>query len=143
MGTNDLQHDEAIRKLLSHSKLESPALDFTSRLMERIEKEPEPAKSWLVRYQWLVLLFALGVAVMLLFFPIWTWFGFEFTPGQFILFYAAEGFRIASVWLGEALSRMGSMGKMMYLLPVSVALLILVALDQSLKKPAHKTSRVI
>jgi len=46
-----------------------------------------------------------------------------------MLYYAAEGFRIASVWLGEALSRMGSMGKMMYLLPVSVALLILVALD--------------
>jgi hypothetical protein len=141
MKTKDLQHDEAIRKLLRHSKLETPSLDFTSRLMERIEMEPEPAKGWLFRYQWMVLVFAFTIAIGLLFFPVWSWFGVEFTPGQFILYYAAEGFRMMSVWLGEALSRLGSMGKMMYLLPVSVAMLLLVALDQAFKRPAHKTSQ--
>jgi hypothetical protein len=142
MATKDLNHDEAIRRLLSHSRLEKPSDDFTSRLMERIEAEPEPAKSWLIRYQWFVLLFSLSIAVFLLFFPVWTWFGIEFTPGQFVLYYAAEGFRISSVWLGESLSHLGAMGKMMYLLPVSVAILLLVTLDQAFKRPAHKTSQI-
>ena len=109
--------------------------------MERIEAAPEPAKGWLIRYQWLVLLTSLSLAVMLLFFPIWSWFGLEFTPGQFVLYYAAEGFRLSSVWLGEALSYLGSMGKMMYLLPVSVAILLLVSLDQGIKRPVHKVSQ--
>jgi len=141
MATKELQNDEAIRRLLSRSRLEKPSDDFTSRLMERIEAVPEPAKGWLIRYQWIVLLSSLCIAVFLLFFPVWTWFGFEFTPGQFILYYAAEGFRLSSVWLGETLSHLGSMGKMMYLLPVSVAILLLVTLDQALKKPAHKASQ--
>jgi hypothetical protein len=109
--------------------------------MEKIEATPEPARGWLVRYQWFVLLFSFSTAIFLLFFPVWSWFGIEFTPGQFILFYAAEGFRWVSVWLGGALSHLGSMGKMMYLLPVSVAILLLVALDQAFKKPQHSISR--
>jgi hypothetical protein len=141
MVTKELQNDEAIRRILSRTKLEKPSDDFTLRLMERIEAVPEPAKGWMIRYQWMVLLASLAIAIFLLFFPIWTWFGFEFTPGQFLLYYAAEGFRISSVWLGEALSHLGGMGKMMYLLPVTVAILLLVALDQSIKRPAPKTTR--
>ncbi|NVO18545.1 MAG: hypothetical protein HXX13_02530 [Bacteroidetes bacterium] len=141
MSTREIQNDEAIRRLLSHSRLEKTSDDFTSRLMERIEAEPEAAKSWLLRSQWFVLFFALAVSVLLLFFPIWTWFGYEFTPGQFVLYYAAEGFRISSVWLGESLSHLGGMSKMMYLLPVSVAILLLVSLDQAIKRPAHKASK--
>jgi hypothetical protein len=141
MATKELQNDEAIRRLLSYTRLEKPSDDFTSRLMERIEAEPEQAKGWLIRYQWIVLLSSLCIAIFLLFFPVWTWFGIEFTPGQFILYYAAEAFRLSSVWLGGALSHMGSMGKMMYLLPVSVAILLLVALDQAIKRPSHKVSQ--
>jgi len=141
MVTKELQNDEAIRRILSRTKPEMPSDDFTSRLMERIEAVPEPAKGWMIRYQWMVLLSSFAIAIFLLFFPIWTWFGFEFTPGQFLLYYAAEGFRLLSVWLGEALSHLGGMGKMMYLLPVSVAILLLVALDQSVKRPVHKTTQ--
>jgi hypothetical protein len=140
MATKELQSDEAIRRLLSYSKLDMPSADFTSRLMERIEADPELAKGWLIRYKWIVLFFSVAFTVFLLFYPVWTWFGFEFTPGQFVLYYAAEGFRVSSVWLGESLSHLGAMGKMMYLLPVSVAILLLVALDQSIKRPSHNTS---
>jgi hypothetical protein len=141
MATKELQNDEAIRRLLSYTRLEKPSDDFTSRLMERIEAEPEQAKGWLIRYQWIVLLTSLSVAIFLLFFPMWTWFGIEFTPGQFILYYAAEAFRLSSVWLGGVLSHLGSMGKMMYLLPVSIAILLLVALDQAIKRPSQKVSQ--
>jgi hypothetical protein len=140
MVTKEMHNEDAIRKLLGRTKLELPSDDFTSRLMERIEAEPEPVKSWILSYQWIVLISSFVIALVLLFFPIWTWFGIEFTPGQFLLYYAAEGFRLSSVWLGGALSHLGGLGKMMYLLPVSVAILLLVALDQALRKPAHKTS---
>jgi hypothetical protein len=76
----------------------------------------------------------------MLFFPIWSWFGIEFTPLNFFLYYAAEMFRTSSVWIGEALSRLSGMGKMMYLLPVSVAMLLLFALDQALRRPSHKVT---
>jgi hypothetical protein len=135
MATRELGHDEAIRRLLSRTRLEMPSDDFTSRLMERVTTEPEPAKSWMIRYQWLVILSAFTAGVLLLFFPVWSWFGMEFTPGQFMLYYAGEAFRISSVWLGEALSHLGNMGKMMYLLPVSVAILLLVTIDQALRRP--------
>ncbi len=137
MATKELQHDEAIRRLLSRTKLEMPSDDFTYRLMERVTAEPEPAKGWLIRYQWIVLFAAFSVAVLLLFFPVWSWFGLEFTPVKFLLFYTGEAFRISALWLGETLSRLGNMGKMMYLLPVSVAILLLVSVDQALKRPAH------
>jgi hypothetical protein len=129
MATKERMNDDAIRRLLNRGKLEMTSEDFTARLMERF------------RFQWLILAVAFGIAVLLLFFPVWSWFGIEFTPGLFILFYAAEIFRTLSVWLGEGLSHLAGMGKMMYLLPVSVALLLLVSLDQALKRPAHKTSR--
>ena len=143
MATQELSHDEAIRRLLSRSKPEMPPEDFTSRLMERISAEPEPAKSWLIRFQWLVLLSAISVGVLLLFFPVWSWFGLEFTPGQFILFYVREGFTSAAMWLGETLSRLGGMGKMMYLLPVSFAILLLVSVDQAIKRPVHAAKPVL
>lgn len=138
----EIQHDEAIRRLLRRTRHEKPSDDFTSRLMERIEIKPVPSGSWFIRYQWFLFLVSLSIVVFLLFFPVWSWFGIEFTPGRFILFYAAEGSRLLSVWVGEVLSRMGSMGKMMYLLPVSVAILLLASLDQALRKPVHKTSRL-
>lgn len=141
MTTKERMNDDAIRRLLKRGKLEMTSDDFTARLMERIEPLPDPAVSSRFRYQWLILAVAFGIAILLLFFPVWSWFGIEFTPGQFFLYYTAEIFRTASVWLGEALSHLAGMGKMMYLLPVSVALLILVSLDQALKRPAHKTSR--
>ena len=134
-------HEEAIRRLVSRTKPERTSDDFTMRLMARIEAEPEPAKSWLIRYQKWILFSAFALALFLLFFPFWTWFGIEFTPGQFILFYAIEGFRLLSGWLGNALSHLGTMGKMMYLIPVSVAMLLLVALDQAMKRPSQRTSR--
>lgn len=140
MTTKDLQPDEAIRQLLRKTTLELPSEDFTSRIMERIEAEPAPAKNWIIRYQWMILFASFAIAVTMIFFPIWTWFGIEFTPIQFILYYAAEGFRISSVWLGSALSSLGGMGKMMYLLPVSMAILLLVVLDQAFKKNRHSVS---
>lgn len=140
MATKEMQNEEAIRRLLNRGKLELPSDDFTARLMERIEAEPLPVKKSMPRYQLFVLFASFVLAVLLVAFPVWSWFGFEFTPAQFILYYAAESFRIASVWLGGVLSHMGSMGKMMYLLPVSVAILLLVALDQSFKRPSAKTS---
>ena len=142
MKTKESDQDEAIRRLLSRTRLEMTSADFTSRLMEKIEAVPEPKLSWHIRFQGLIIFSSLCLAVILLYFPIWTWFGFEFTPGQFISFYAAEGFRYASEWIGNALSHLGAMGKLMYLIPVSVAMLLLVAFDQGFRRPAHKASRV-
>jgi len=141
MTMKEIQHEEAIRRLLRRTRPEKPSDDFASRLMERIEIKPVPSGSWFIRYQWFLFLVSLSIVVFLLFFPVWSWFGIEFTPGRFILFYAAEAFRLLSVWVGEMLSRLGTMGKMMYLLPVSVAILLLASLDQALRKPAHNTSR--
>lgn len=137
MTPKEMQPDEAIKRLLMYSKPESPSVDFTARIMEQVLAEPAPAKSWLARNQWLVFLIASAAFLLLFYFPIWSLFGYEFTPGQFFMYYAGKYVSSAALWLGELLSRFAGMGKMWYLVPVSVAILLLAVFDQAFNKRAH------
>jgi len=137
MAPKDRQPDEAIRRLLSFSKPDVPSADFTARIMEQVLAEPVTEKSWLVRNQWLVFFVSAAIFILMFYFPIWSLFGLEFTPGRFIMYYAGEFLGSAALWLGNALSRFAGMGKMWYLIPVSVAIVLLAAFDQALRKTVH------
>jgi hypothetical protein len=136
MTPKEIQPDEAIRRLLQFSKPDSPSADFTARIMEQV-LAPAPAKSWLARNQWLLFIVTSAVFLLLFYFPIWSLFGYEFTPGQFFMYYAGKYVTSAALWLGEVLSRFAGMGKMWYLFPVSVAILLLAVFDQAISKKAH------
>ncbi|HNX44179.1 MAG TPA: hypothetical protein PLJ84_01755 [Bacteroidales bacterium] len=137
MIPKELQSDEAIRRLLSYTAPESPSDDFTARLMEKILDEPVREISWINRNQWLLFFTVAAILILLFIFPIWSLFGYEFTPGQFFMYYAGDFVSKTALWLGEQLSRFGSLGKVWYLVPVSVAIVLLAAFDQAIHKPAQ------
>ena len=140
MTPKEIQPDEAIKRLLMYSKPESPSADFTARIMEQVLAEPAPEKSWLARNPWILFIVTSAVFLLLFYFPVWSLFGYEFTPGQFLMYYAGKYVTSAALWLGEALSRFAGMGKMWYLVPVSVAILLLAVFDQAFSKRAHLKS---
>lgn len=137
MNPKEMQPDEAIRRLLMYSKPESPSADFTARIMEQVLAEPATAKSWLARNQWLLFIITSAIFLLMFYFPIWSLFGYEFTPGQFFMYYAGKYISSAALWLGDVLSRFAGMGKMWYLIPVSVAILLLAVFDQAFSRRAH------
>ena len=137
MSPKEMHSDEAIKRLLKFSKPESPSADFTARIMEQVLAEPAPEKSWLARNQWVLFIATSAVFLLLFYFPIWSLFGYEFTPGKFFMYYAGKYVTTAALWLGEALSRFAGMGKMWYLIPVSVAILLLAVFDQAFSRRAR------
>lgn len=137
MTPKDIQSDDAIRRLLRFTTPESPSDNFTARIMEQVLAEPAEQKSWTTRNQYLLFFIAAAVLILLFYFPIWSLFGYEFTPGQFFMYYAGDFISKSALWLSEQLSHLGSLGRIWYLVPVSVAIVLLAAFDQALHRPSH------
>ena len=51
MTTDQNNHEEALRRLMSRVKLESPSAGFSQRVMDRLLVQPEPVRKWVLIYQ--------------------------------------------------------------------------------------------
>jgi hypothetical protein len=141
--TKDINnHDEAIRRLVSHTRLDKPSEGFTARIMDRLLAQPEPVKKWMITYQYGILAIAAGIAIMMLIFPAWTVFDFDVKmAGTSAAQIAGNLFSTGLVWVGQMFSKIGTLGKYAYFIPVSVAILLVSVFDQVIsKKPEVKTA---
>ncbi len=142
--TKDINnHDEAIRRLVSHTRLDKPSEGFTARIMDRLLTQPEPVKKWMITYQYGILAIAAGIAILMLIFPAWTVFDFDVKmAGTSAAQMAGNLFSSGIVWAGQMFSKIGSLGKYAYFIPVSVAILLVSVFDQVIsKKPEAKTAQ--
>jgi len=144
MTTNKNNHDEAIRRIVSRTKLDKPSEGFSARIMDRLlAAQPEPVKKWMITYQYGILAIAAGIAIMMLIFPAWTVFDFDVkmvgtSAAQMAGNLLAEGV----VWIGQMFGKIGALGKYAYFIPVSVAILLVSVFDQVIsRKPQVDTAK--
>lgn len=142
MKTDKYNHDEAFHRLVSHTRLDKPSEGFTARIMDRLLAQPEPVKKWMITYQYGILAVAAGVAIMMLIFPAWTVFDFDMKmAGTSAVQIAGNLFSTGLVWIGQMFSKIGTLGKYAYFVPVSVAILLVSVFDQVIsKKPEVETA---
>jgi hypothetical protein len=143
MTTDKSNHEEALRRIVSHSRLDKPSEGFTLRIMDRLLAQPEPVKKWMITYQYGILAVAAGIAVLMLIFPAWTVFDFDVqVVGASAAQMAGNLLTDAALWVGQMFGKIGSLGKYAYFVPVSIALLILSMFDQVIsRKPQTDTAK--
>jgi hypothetical protein len=143
MTKDNNNHDEAIRRIVSHARLDRPSEGFTARIMDRLLVQPEPVKKWMITYQYGILAIAAGIAIMMLIFPAWTVFDFDIKmAGTSAAQMAGNLFSSGLVWIGQMFSKIGSLGKYAYFIPVSVAILFISVFDQVIsRKPQVNTAK--
>jgi len=127
--------DEAIRRLVSRTRLDKPSEGFTARIMDRLLVKPEPVKKWMITYQFGILAVAASIAVLMLIFPAWTVFDFDVKmAGTSAAQMAGSLFSSGLVWIGQMFGKIGSLGKYAYFIPVSVAILLVSVFDQVISR---------
>jgi hypothetical protein len=143
MTKDKYNHDEAIRRIVSHARLDKPSQGFTARIMDRLLVQPEPVKKWMITYQYGILAIAAGIAIMMLIFPAWTVFDFDIKMvGTSAAQMAGNLFSSGLVWIGQMFSKIGALGKYAYFIPVSVAILFISVFDQVIsRKPQVNTAK--
>ena len=135
MTSDKNNHDEAIRSIVSRTRLDKPSDGFTARIMDRLLVQPEPVKKWMITYQYGILAVAAGIAVLMLIFPAWTVFDFDVrVVGTSATQMAGSLLTDGVVWVGQMFGKIGSLGKYAYFIPVSIALLILSVFDQVISR---------
>ncbi len=141
MTTDNNSHDEAIRRIVSRTRLDKPSEGFTARIMDRLLVQPEPVKKWMITYQYGILAIAAGSAILMLIFPAWTVFDFDFqVAGTSAAQMAGNLLTDGVVWIGQMFGKIGSLGKYAYFVPVSVAILLVSVFDQVIsRKPQVDT----
>ncbi len=135
MTTDTNNHDEAIRRIVSRTRLDKPSEGFTSRIMDRLLVQPEPVKKWMITYQYGILAVAAGVAILMLIFPAWTVFDFD-APALATSAAQMAGNLVseAVVTIGQLFGKIGALGKYAYFVPVSIALLLVSMFDQIISR---------
>ena len=143
MITDDYKHDEAIRRIVSRTRLDKPSEGFTARIMDRLMVQPEPVKKWMITYQYGILAVAAGIAILMLIFPAWTVFDFDVKmAGASAAQMAGNLLSEGVLWVGQMFSKIGSLGKYAYFVPVSVAILLVSVFDQVIsRKPQADTAK--
>jgi len=143
MTKDKYNHDEAIRRIVSHTRLDRPSEGFTIRIMDRLLLQPEPVKKWMITYQYGILAIAAGIAIMMLIFPAWTVFDFDVKmAGTSAAQMAGNLLSTGLVWAGQMFSRIGTLGKYAYFIPVSIAILLVSVFDQVIShKPQADTAK--
>ncbi len=136
-------HDEAIRRIVSRTRLDKPSEGFSARIMDRLLLKPEPVNKWMISYQYGILAVAAGIAIMMLIFPAWTVFDFDVKmAGTSAAQMAGNLFSSGLVWAGQMFGKIGSLGKYAYFIPVSVAILLVSVFDQIIsRKPQVGTAK--
>ncbi len=129
-------HDEAIRRIVSRTRLDKPSEGFSARIMDRLlAAQPEPVKKWMITYQYGILAIAAGVAILMLIFPAWTIFDFDVKMvGTSAAQMAGNLFSEGAAWIGQMFSKIGALGKYAYFIPVSVAILLVSVFDQVISR---------
>jgi hypothetical protein len=131
MKGKDNNHEEAIRRIARLSRPDKPSADFTSRVMERLLAQPEPVKKWILHYQYGILAFAAGIALLMLFFPAWTLFDFDLqSAGATATQFAGNLLKDISIWIIQTANKIPPIGKYAYFIPISGALVVIAAFDQ-------------
>lgn len=129
-------HDEAIRRIVSRTRLDKPSEGFSARIMDRLlAAQPEPVKKWMITYQYGILAIAAGVAIMMLIFPAWTVFDFDVKMvGTSAAQMAGNLLTEGATWIGQMFGKIGALGKYAYFIPVSVAILLVSVFDQVISR---------
>jgi hypothetical protein len=129
-------HDEAIRRIVSRTRLDKPSEGFSSRIMDRLlAAQPEPVKKWMITYQYGILAIAAGVAIMMLIFPAWTVFDFDVKMvGTSATQIAGNLLTEGATWIGQMFGKIGALGQYAYFIPVSVAILLVSVFDQVISR---------
>jgi hypothetical protein len=143
MTTDKNNHDEAIRRIVSRTRLDKPSEGFSARIMDRLLAQPEPVKKWMITYQYGILAVAAGIAIMMLIFPAWTVFNFDVKmAGTSAAQMAGSLLSEGVLWAGQMFGKIGSLGKYAYFIPVSVAILLVSVFDQVIsRKPQADTAK--
>jgi len=143
MTTDKNNHDEAIRRIVSRTRLDKPSEGFSARIMDRLLIQPEPVKKWMITYQYGILAIAAGIAIMMLIFPAWTVFDFDVKmAGTSAAQMAGNLLSSGLVWIGQMFGKIGALGKYAYFIPVSVAILLVSVFDQVIsRKPQMNTAK--
>jgi hypothetical protein len=135
MTTDNNNHDEAIRRIVSRTRLDKPSEGFTARIMDRLLVQPEPVKKWMITYQYGILAVAAGIAILMLIFPMWTVFDFNVqAAGTSAAQMAGNLVSSGLVWVGQMFGKLGALGKYAYFIPVSVAILLVSVFDQIISR---------
>lgn len=121
-----------LHKLMVRIVPEKPSEAFTMHIMEKISPVPDMDQARIARHTWIFILGSALIIVAMIFFPIWKWIGVEFTPWEFLSFYATQYLHLGAQWFGKNLSYLANMGYLSYLIPVSVAIILLSAFDQAM-----------
>jgi len=136
MTTDKNNHDEAIRRIVSRTRLDKPSEGFSARIMDLLlAAQPEPVNKWMITYQYGILAIAAGVAIMMLIFPAWTVFDFDVKMvGTSAAQMAGNLLTEGATWIGQMFSKIGALGKYAYFIPVSVAILMVSVFDQVISR---------
>jgi hypothetical protein len=143
MTTDKNSHDDAIRRIVSRTRLDKPSEGFSARIMDRLLLQPEPVNKWMITYQYGILAVAAGIAILMLVFPAWTVFDFDVklagtNAAQMAGGLLSEGL----VWISQMFSKIGALGKYAYFIPVSLAILLVSVFDQVIShKPQVNTAK--
>jgi len=135
MTTDKNNHDEAIRRIVSRTRLDKPSEGFTARIMDSLLVQPEPVTKWMITYQYGILAVAAGIAILMLVFPAWTVFDFDVQmAGTSAAQMAGNLLSEAVVNVGQLFGKIGALGKYAYFIPVSVAILLVSVFDQVISR---------
>ena len=135
MTTDKNNHDEAISRIVSRTRLDKPSEGFTARIMDRLLVQPEPVKKWMIAYQYGILAVAAGIAILMLVFPAWTVFDFDVQmAGTSAAQMAGNLLSEAVVTVGQLFGKIGALGKYAYFVPVSIAILLVSVFDQVISR---------
>jgi hypothetical protein len=145
MTTDKNNHDEAIRRIVSRTRLDKPSEGFTARIMDRLLVQPEPVKKWMITYQYGILAVAAGITILMLIFPAWTLFDFDVKMvGTSAAQMAGNLLTEGASWVGQMFSKIGTLGKYAYFIPVSIAILLVSVFDQVIsRKPQVDTAKSV
>jgi hypothetical protein len=145
MTTDKNNHDEAIRRIVSRTRLDKPSEGFTARIMDRLLVQPDPVKKWMITYQYGILAVAAGIAILMLIFPAWTVFDFDVKMvGTSAAQTAGNLLTEGASWVGQMFSKIGTLGKYAYFIPVSIAILLVSVFDQVIsRKPQVDTAKSV
>jgi hypothetical protein len=143
MTTDTNKHDEAIRRIVSRTRLDKPSEGFSARIMDRLLLQPEPVNKWMITYQYGILAVAASMAILMLIFPAWTVIDFDVkAAGSSVLQMAGNLLTEGATWVGLMFSKIGSLGKYAYFIPVSIAILFISVFDQVIsRKPQVDTAK--
>jgi hypothetical protein len=134
MTTYDSHNEDFIRRMVKHTKLQTPSNDFTGRIMERVLMDATPVKSWIGNIYWFLIAGAAAVAILMMVFPAWTFFDLDFSTGTASPEQFAGMLNAATHMMSGFTTIFSSFKNGSVFILVSVALGLLVGLDHLLRR---------